>query len=284
MAISQKKLADLKHFFSQKPEISMAFVFGSHAKGQPISESDVDIAVYFKPIGRELEWEEERDYNEDRLWVEIESIVGQDTDLVVLNRARSTLASEILRTGIPIIIKDRGLYLRFLLTISSAAEDFRKIIMDWWAIKERSRSLTEEDRLKLVNIADFLTTELEDSSEFTAINQSEYFSNPHKRRELERLVENIANASIDIAKTILASQKERLPDTYVKIMLSLGKLPGFDEKVAENLSNLAKLRNLLAHEYLDIRFAKIRKFLDSAADLYGYLLDFTKKFLEQENS
>ena len=28
----------------------MAFLFGSHAKGQVLFDSDVDIAVYFKPV------------------------------------------------------------------------------------------------------------------------------------------------------------------------------------------------------------------------------------------
>lgn len=104
------KIEELKNFYNTKPEVSMAFVFGSYAKERQISESDIDIAVYFKPAGREIEWEEKKEYpGESKLWVETERILGIDTDLVVLNRAPSGLAFDALRTGVPIIIKDKGL-------------------------------------------------------------------------------------------------------------------------------------------------------------------------------
>ncbi len=117
----------------------MAFLFGSYAKGRQISESDLDVAVYFRPESGELEWETNLDYGEDSLWLDLDRVAGQNTDLVVLNRAPAGLASEILRTGIPLVIKDRNLYLRLLNLVSQAAEDFRTVTEDWWAIKERSR-------------------------------------------------------------------------------------------------------------------------------------------------
>lgn len=255
----------------------MAFLFGSHAKGQPISESDVDIAIYFVPKDREIEWEEDKDYKEeDALWLDIEKIVGCNTDLVVLNRAPSGLASEILRTGTPIIIKDRNLYWRFFSLVGSAAEDFREIIKDWWAIRERSRSLSQEDKMKLMRAADFLQNELAEIEKFLAIDQREYQNNNDTRRNLERWIENIVNSSIDIAKTLLASEKKQLPETYAELLRSLGLLNGFDEGIAQALGEFAKLRNLLAHEYLDIRFSKIKKFLEKAEDIYGHLLGFAK--------
>ncbi|MBF8277415.1 MAG: Polbeta protein [Candidatus Brocadiaceae bacterium] len=36
----------------------MAFLFGSYAKATAHRESDVDIAVYFRPKTKYLEWEE----------------------------------------------------------------------------------------------------------------------------------------------------------------------------------------------------------------------------------
>ncbi len=67
----EEKLPLLKAYFAKQPEIVMAFIFGSAVKGQETQESDVDIAVYFKPAGRALEWEEEREYQgEDAIWGE----------------------------------------------------------------------------------------------------------------------------------------------------------------------------------------------------------------------
>lgn len=106
----------------------MAFLFGSYVKGQAIFDSDVDIAVYFKPKERRLEWEEVSEYPEEsKIWTDTEKILGKNVDVLVLNKAPSLIAFDVLRTGIPLIIKDRSLYLRFLLLISSSDRDARHL-------------------------------------------------------------------------------------------------------------------------------------------------------------
>lgn len=278
------RIEKLKNFYNTRPEISMAFVFGSYAKERQISESDIDIAVYFKPKGREIEWEEQKKYsNEGEIWVETERILGVDTDLVVLNRAASSLAFEILRTGIPIIIKTRYLYLSFLLIVSDEAEYYKQIAQDWWAIRERSRSLGEDDKLRLARAVMFLEKELKDIDSFSNLDQAGYMENNNLRRAVERWTENIVNSSIDIAKIILASEKEALPSKYSEVLVTLGKYEEIGRENAKMLSEFAKLRNLLAHEYLDLRFSKIKEFLASAKDLYGKLLEFSKKIINRED-
>lgn len=273
----KEKLDLLKAYFSKRQEVVMAFIFGSYANGQQTSESDVDIAVYFQPQGRLLEWEETKTYeNEDAIWSEVERIAGIKTDLVVLNRASSTLAFSILQNGQPLIIKDVSLYLRLLLTISSAAEYFRDFVDDFWRIKQRSQSLSGIDQERLIRIADFLETELREYPKFGGLNQKDYENNPDLRRNVERWVENIVNASIDSAKILLASEKKRLPQTYREILEELFLLPGFDAEAAKKLGELAKLRNILTHEYIDIRFNHIRAFIQDSEPAYRALLDFVK--------
>lgn len=254
----------------------MAFIFGSYAKGRLISESDLDVAVYFQPAIDELEWETERDYEEDALWLDLDRVAGRNTDLVVLNRAPAGLTSEILRTGIPLVIKDRNLYLRLLNLVSQAAEDFRTVTEDWWAIKERSHSLTDEDRKRLMRAVEFLEGELSERDKFQSLTQHEYEYDRDRRRNVERWVENIVNVSIDIAKIILASEKKSLPETYAEILVSLGGVASFEEDTLAKLGRFAKLRNVLAHEYLDLRFQKISRFIESAEQIYGELISFAK--------
>ncbi|MBI5787236.1 MAG: nucleotidyltransferase domain-containing protein [Candidatus Schekmanbacteria bacterium] len=134
---AQKKL--LREYFSKQTDILMAFIFGSYAKGRALVESDVDIAVYFKPQNQQVEWEIDKKYaDESQIWLEVERIVKKNVDLLVLNRAFSTVAFEVLRTGVPIIIKDRRLYLRFFSRVSFEAMDFMEMADDYWAIEERS--------------------------------------------------------------------------------------------------------------------------------------------------
>jgi len=105
--------------------------WGSFAKGQHLPDSDVDIAVYFNPAGRALEWEEDTLYpEEDRIWRELENLLDREVDLLVLNRAASPMASKVLKYGLPILIKDRFFYWRFFLTVNSASADFKEFIQD----------------------------------------------------------------------------------------------------------------------------------------------------------
>lgn len=282
MSDNLTQLSDpLRNYFLGKSGVSMAFLFGSFAAGRATSDSDVDIAVYFEPSGKSPEWEEDGIYeDEDNLWGEVERLVGRSTDLVVLNRAPSTLAFSIIRLGIPLVIKDHSLYLRFYLTISTAAEDFRDFVNDYWAIKQRSRSLSEVDRERLIRVLDFLETELADHNQFRGITRKIYETEASQRRNVERWVENIVNASIDIAKILLASEKKRIPETYRDTLSELSLLEGFEEETARNLASFAKLRNILAHEYLDIRFNQIRKFVDEAEPEYRKLADFVEGLLK----
>jgi len=272
----------LKEYFIEKPQIAMAFIFGSYVKNQETSESDIDIAVYFYPETTKLEWEEIGSYEgEDEIWSEVEKITCIRTDMVVLNRAPSTLAYSIVQDGFPIIIKDRSLYLRFYLLISAAAEDFRNLVKDFWRIKNRSRSLTEIDKDRLIRILDFLNSELADYGEFNEIDRRLYLTESATRRNVERWIENIVNSSIDIAKILLASAGRRIPQTYREILQNLSLFRNFNCETAEKLAGFSKLRNILAHDYVDIRYRQIENFIQNAEMVYKELESFVRTYLEE---
>lgn len=280
MSITQKKIKQLADYFNKRPEVAMAFLFGSIATGKATSESDADIAIYFWPAKKSLEWEEDRSHkNEDEIWSNVEKIIGLKTDLVVLNRAPATLAFSAIREGVPLTIKDRGLFLRFLLTVSAASEEFQEYVDDFWQIKQRSRSLNKADRERLIKMADFLESELEYCPKFKDLDEQTYEEDDDKRRSVERWTENIVNSSIDIAKILLASNKKKIPQTYREAMENLKTLKGFDAKIAMELSRFAKLRNLLAHEYLDIRYRNIQQFVQKAEPLYQKFIKYVKKVI-----
>lgn len=127
----------LKEYFEKREDILMAFLFGSYAKAISHRESDVDIAVYFRPRSGFLEWEEfdMKHEAEDEIWLDIERLLKRNVDFIVLNRARSSIASSAIK-GRPIIIKDRGLYLDFMLRVTAEAEDYREMVEDYWRIKQ----------------------------------------------------------------------------------------------------------------------------------------------------
>ncbi|MDI6793268.1 MAG: nucleotidyltransferase domain-containing protein [bacterium] len=140
MDVKNEIVTKLKGYFEERDDVIMAFLFGSWAKGAGGIDSDMDIAVYFKPRKGVLEWEDTDAYydSEDSIWLEIEGIVQREVDLLVLNRAAATVAESALK-GIPIVAKDRFLYMDFLLRITSEAIDFREWVEGYWQLKERRR-------------------------------------------------------------------------------------------------------------------------------------------------
>jgi uncharacterized protein YutE (UPF0331/DUF86 family)/predicted nucleotidyltransferase len=271
---------ELRRYFSQCENIVLAFLFGSAVKGNLTTESDIDIAVYFHPPkdmrGLETEYV---DKDEEKIWRDVETITENNVDLVVLNRAPVTLVYSVFGEGVPLSVKDESLYHHLYARASTEAEDFRGFVKDFWTIKQRSRSLSEADSERLMRIIDFLETELADFSHFEDITKKRYLQDNDFRRNVERFIENIVNASIDIAKILLASEKKRIPQTYRESLENLTSLEDFPAESAEGLSQNALLRNILAHEYLDLRFEKIKTFIATAKPLYTQLAEYSKRFI-----
>lgn len=126
-------LGTLKNYFEERKDVAFAFLFGSAIKGKVRKEGDVDIGVYFWPEN-DIEWEEfEKTYPvEARIGLDLERLLKKEVDLVVLNRARAILADEIVRKGIPIIIKNEWLFVNFLCVVSDEAEYVREWLSSYY--------------------------------------------------------------------------------------------------------------------------------------------------------
>lgn len=120
----------LSQYLERQPDVVMAFLFGSHARGQAHAQSDVDLAVYFDPLPDHRRLHE--------VWDELERISQRDVDLVVLNDARPSIADTALR-GERLVVKDERLWLRLMLAVSAEAEDFRQFVIDLWELRRRHR-------------------------------------------------------------------------------------------------------------------------------------------------
>lgn len=139
--------------------------------------------------------------------------------------------------------------------------------------------LLPEDKERLIRYVDFMESELSDFSKFSNIDWKVYSEDKDLRRNLERWIENLVNCSIDIAKVILVVEERRIPQTYKEILKELGATQHFDEEFGENISQWAALRNILAHEYLDVRWNSIKKFIQSGEPVYKRLITKIKSFL-----
>ncbi|MGE5585100.1 MAG: type VII toxin-antitoxin system HepT family RNase toxin [Bacillota bacterium] len=128
-------------------------------------------------------------------------------------------------------------------------------------------SLSVEQVESIMRRLDFMKVEAGDISRFTSMTQAEYMLDRDRRRSLERLVENVVNASIDVVKIVLSAGDLPIPDTYRDLMLQAGMAGFIEGGLAERLAEMTRLRNILAHQYLDIRWVGLRAFVDEAPTL-----------------
>lgn len=120
----------LSQYLERQPDVVMAFLFGSQARGRAHAQSDVDLAVYFDPVPDHRRLHE--------VWDRLECISQRDVDLVVLNDARPSIADTALR-GERLVVKDERLWLKLMLAVSAEAEDFRQFVIDLWELRRRHR-------------------------------------------------------------------------------------------------------------------------------------------------
>ncbi len=130
-------------------------------------------------------------------------------------------------------------------------------------------SLSPEQVESIMRRLDFLRVEVGDVASFREMTRDEYTGNRDRRRNIERLAENVVNSTIDIAKIVLSSRDLPVPDTYRDVVLQLGTAGILDPPLVQRLVEMIRLRNVLAHQYLDIRWTSLRNFIDGAPLIMG---------------
>jgi uncharacterized protein YutE (UPF0331/DUF86 family) len=98
---------------------------------------------------------------------------------------------------------------------------------------------------------------------------------------VERWVENLINSSIDISKLILVAEEIPMPETYRGIVSSLTSVKDFDQEEVKALSDWVRLRNIVAHEYLDVRWDSIHRFIHETESLYRRFLKGVEDYLRK---
>ncbi len=98
-------IARLKEFLESDANVCFAFIFGSYAKGRQKKGNDIDLLIYFKNVPEGI----------DLLYFinALSDLINKEVDLVVLNNASAFLSHQVMKYGIPLIIKDGITYMRF---------------------------------------------------------------------------------------------------------------------------------------------------------------------------
>lgn len=142
--------------------------------------------------------------------------------------------------------------------------------------------MKEELKEKLIKHINFLEDEVRDYPFFKNLTREEYITERDKRRNVERWIENIVNSSIDIAKFIIVNEGISLPETYREIVNSLSLIRDLQFRDCERLSHLTRLRNIISHAYLDIKWDSISRFVIETEPIYTQFIEDVKRYLKEK--
>ncbi len=130
---------------------------------------------------------------------------------------------------------------------------------------------------RLINHRNFLIGEIRDFPVYSETSYSKYLQDRRFRREIERWIENILISVVDICKIVLTLENVDIPDTYRKIVSDTFLFFG---EISKEVSNFISLRNVIVHEYLDIRWERIERFLKSK-DKIDKFIEEVEKYLNK---
>ena len=131
----------------------------------------------------------------------------------------------------------------------------------------------------IVKRIEFARSELNDLSEYASMDYAAYGQDRVQRRNVERIVENIANAAFDIGKMILSTLDTPMPESYRGVFIRLGEIQLSDAQLVESLIAVSQLRNVLAHQYLDITWGYIKRFIAEDAKSLGRFLGIADEWV-----
>ncbi len=134
---------------------------------------------------------------------------------------------------------------------------------------------------RIPSTVEFITKEMEDFDKYFAdITWKEYkLLETIKAKALEKTVENILTALIEISGTISVEEGKTV-ENYFTAINEAASILGFDEEAALSLAKLAIQRNRIVHRYLDFKWEAIKSYKDNK----GLLKEFLKKVLDREKN
>jgi uncharacterized protein YutE (UPF0331/DUF86 family) len=126
----------------------------------------------------------------------------------------------------------------------------------------------------------YLSEEIREfKEEYSNKSWKDYQNDKKMQKLMDRTVENILTALIEVCGTIL-TEKGIGSDSYSDVLRKAGNFFGLSDEDQDNLAKLAIQRNRLAHRYLNFRWQAIKTFNEQRE----LVLRLITNILEREKS
>lgn len=131
---------------------------------------------------------------------------------------------------------------------------------------------------RVIETIQFITSEMDEfNRDYADKTRADYQSDKKLQKLIDRTVENILTALIEVSGTIL-TEKGVAVESYTQALGECAKLMGFNEKEQKSLLRLGIQRNRIAHRYLNFRWEAVSVFKETRPIIKKFLT----KILERE--
>lgn len=131
---------------------------------------------------------------------------------------------------------------------------------------------------RVIETIQFITAEMDEfDKEYADKIRAEYQGDKKLQKLIDRTVENILTAFIELCGTVL-TERGIAVENYAQALGACARVFGLNNQEQESLSKLAIQRNRIAHRYLNFRWEAVSMF-NKTRQIISKLL---KKILEEE--
>lgn len=122
---------------------------------------------------------------------------------------------------------------------------------------------------KIERIAEFIMEETTFFEETVRnLDKESYIANPILRRAVDKSINDIILALVDISMNLLRVKKRTLPKTYKQIILSTFEFVG---DVVYKVAPLVKCRNETIHNYMNINWENVKTIKNSLNEIRQFV-------------
>jgi len=130
---------------------------------------------------------------------------------------------------------------------------------------------------RITDSLQFITTEIKEfEQDYIFKSWKDYKKDRKLQKLMDRTVENIFTALIEICGTILTQQGVSV-ESYAQVLSECAQRLGFSEEEQEILAKIALQRNRLAHRYLNFRWQAINMFIKNKSLILKLLTKISEK-------
>jgi len=130
---------------------------------------------------------------------------------------------------------------------------------------------------RITDSLQFIAIEIKEFEEdYSTKSWKDYKEDRKLQKLMDRTIENIFTALIEICGTILTQQGISI-ESYAQVLNECAKRLGFSEEEQEILAKIAIQRNRLAHRYLNFRWQAIDMFIKNKSLILKLLTKISEK-------